>query len=441
MSSEGAEILFKLLAVLALVLLNGFFVAAEFSLVTVRRTRINQLVAEGNVLARTVHKAVKDPDNFIAATQLGITMASLGLGWIGEPAVAQLLEPWFSFLPIPLSKVGAHSVAVAVAFALITALHIVLGELAPKTIALQHSEKTALFVAKPTEAFLVVFRPFIWFLNGAGNLAVKALGLKPPSRHHLVHSEEEIMMLVQASTEAGVLEKDEQEMIHRVFAFSDLTAGQVMVPRTEIICFPMDIDREKLLEMASEKGYSRYPIYDQNPDRVVGIIHIKDLLRTAETEPFNIHEILREPLFVPESMRADVVLARMKARKKHIAMVLDEYGGTSGLITLGDLLEKILGEIQDEFVEDEVEIERFPDGTVRLSGLLLIQEINDQFGFGIVDPDNDTIGGYVLSRLGRKPRVGDHVEVDGYQFLVESLDGFRIAKLRLLKKAPDPGAA
>ena len=443
MSTENAiDIFFKLLAVLVLVGINGFFVAAEFSLVTVRRTRIDQLVAEGNLLAKTVRKATNNPDSFIAATQLGITMSSLGLGWIGEPALARLLVPWLSFLPVPLSRIGAHSIAVGIAFALITALHIILGELAPKTIALQNAEKTALFVVKPTEAFLTLFRPFIWFLNGAGNLAVKALGLKAPPRHRLVHSEEELKMLVTASTEAGVLEKDEQEMIHRVFAFSDLSAGQVMVPRTEMISFPLDIDPEELVRIAGEKGYSRYPIYDQTPDRMVGIIHLKDLLRAllmSDTKPFNIREIFKEPLFVPESMRVDDVLARMKAHKKHIAIVIDEYGGTSGLVTLGDLLEKIFGEVQDEFVEDETEIERFPDGTVRLSGLLLIQDINDRFGFHIVDPDNDTIGGYVLSQLGRRPQVGDRVEVDGYQFLVESLDGFRIAKLRVVKKTPDPG--
>lgn len=440
MMEEGVLVIFfKLLAVFVLVGLNGFFVAAEFSLVTVRRTRINQLVAEGNLLAKTVQKATLDPDSFIAATQLGITMASLGLGWIGEPAVARLLEPLLGFLPVSLSTVGAHSIAIGLGFAVITVLHITLGELAPKSIALQHTEKTSLLVARPTRAFLLIFRPFISFLNGAGNLVVKGLGLKPPGPHHMVHSEEELEMLVAASTEAGVLEKDEQEMIHRVFAFSDLSAVQVMVPRTEMIMFPVDIDPEELVRIAVEKGYSRYPIYHQTPDQVMGVVHIKDLLRLlprAEGEPFHIQEILREPLFVPESMRVDDVLARMKSHKKHIAVVIDEYGGTSGLVTLGDLIEKILGEVQDEFVEEESEIERFPDGSVRLSGLLLIQDVNEAFGFDLVDPDNDTIGGYVLSRLDRTAKVGDRIEVDGHQLLVESLDGLRVAKLRLVKKVP-----
>src|SRR5439155_19530904 len=243
-----ADILWRLAGVLALVFANGFFVAAEFSIVTVRKTRIDQLVAEGDRRARAVRRAVSDPDPYIAATQLGITMASIGLGWIGEPALASMIQPGFAFLPAPIAETTAHSIAVAIAFAIITALHIVLGELAPKTIALEHSEATALWVVNPTEIFMRVFWPFIRLLNGTGKAVVNLLGLRGPSRHALVHSEEELKMLVTASQEAGVLEEQEEQMLHRVFDFADLTAGQVLIPRTELVAVAADRPRDLLVE-------------------------------------------------------------------------------------------------------------------------------------------------------------------------------------------------
>src|SRR5437773_587559 len=279
MSHSLADILWRLAGVLTLVFANGFFVAAEFSIVTVRKTRVDQLVAEGNRGARAVRRAVSDPDPYIAATQLGITMASIGLGWIGEPALASMIQPGFAFLPAHIAETTAHSVAVAIAFAVITALHIVLGELAPKTIALEHSEATALWVVNPTELFMRVFWPFIRLLNGTGRAVVSLLGLRGPGRHALVHSEEELKMLVTASQEAGVLEEHEEQMLHRVFDFADLKAGQAMVPRTELITIASDASGDALVQQIGRGGYAMFPVYKTDMDNVVGILHAIDLLK------------------------------------------------------------------------------------------------------------------------------------------------------------------
>ena len=263
MELSVTDILWRLAAVLVLVFANGFFVAAEFAIVSVRKTRVDQLIAEGHRGARVVRRAVTDPDSYIAATQLGITMASLGLGWIGEPALASMIEPAFRFLPIPLAVTTSHSIAVAIAFAIVTALHIVFGELAPKTIALERAEATALVVVKPTEIFMKVFWPFIRVLNGAGQAVVRMLGLRSKGGHAMVHSEEELKMLVTASQEAGVLEEDEEQMLHRVFGFGDLTAGQIMTPRTEIVAVAADAPKD-----APHRGVRRRP-----PHAAAGLPH------------------------------------------------------------------------------------------------------------------------------------------------------------------------
>src|SRR4051794_902896 len=275
---DVSHLLLGLLAIMTLVMANGFFVAAEFALVTVRRTRIDQLIAEGSATARVVRRALSDPDSYIAATQLGITMTSLGLGWIGEPALASVIEPAFGVLGARVGLATAHSVAFTIAFAAITALHIVLGELAPKTVALQHPERTSLIVARPTELFMRVFWPFIRLLNGMGRTVVKAFGLRGPSGHSLVHSEEELKMLVTASQEAGVIEEDEEQMLHRVFGFADLTAGQVMVPRTEMVAVAADGPIEAVLQAVARGAHDRYPVYRNDLDNIMGILHLADLV-------------------------------------------------------------------------------------------------------------------------------------------------------------------
>jgi CBS domain containing-hemolysin-like protein len=425
MEHSLSEILWRLAAVLALVFANGFFVAAEFAIVTVRKTRIDQLIAEGNKRARAVRRAVTDPDSYIAATQLGITMASLGLGWIGEPAIADMVHPALVALPTPLAEATAHSIAVAIAFAIVTALHITLGELAPKTIALERSESTALLVVKPTELFMRGFWPFIRLLNGMGRGVVKGLGLHGSGGHAMVHSEEELKMLVTASQEAGVLEEDEEQMLHRVFDFADLTAGQVMVPRTELVTVDATTSGEALLAAIGRGGYPTLPVYREDPGNIIGMLHAVDVVKAvaAGQRDISAGALARETLNVPETMAADDLLASLRQRGVREAIVIDEYGGTAGLVTFEWLMERIVGAAGtgQTTVHD--------DGSADVDGLTLVTDVNEQFGLKIDESTYTTLGGYVLGRIGRRARLGDMIEVEGRRMRVVALDGLRVAKV------------
>lgn len=430
----------QLLAVAALVFANGFFVASEFALVSVRRSRIDQLVAEGVGAAKVVQRTLNRLDGAIAATQLGITMSSLALGWIGEAAVAHLVEPLFAFLPGILPMVSAHALAVAVAFSTITALHIVLGELAPKTLALQRSERTALTVARPLEVFYTIFRPAIAVLNGAGNWVVRRLGLRPASGHELVHSVEELEILIESSKRAGVLNEEEARLLGRVFDFSERPAHRIMTPRTEIIAAPDTVTLPQLLAIAREQNVSRVPIYHGTIDNIVGMVLLKDLFRAlpeprnGAVPPFDIHEIMRPVLLVPETISIDELLKRMREQKLHLAILLDEFGGTAGLVTMEDIIEEIFGEIRDESDIDETEEEIVTtEHGALIDGHTDIQDVNERFGLALDDSEYDTIGGYVFGALGRAPRVGDQVDVGGYRFEVVALDGMRISHVRLTR--------
>lgn len=420
-----------LLAVMALVFANGFFVAAEFALVTVRKTRIDQLIAEGHRGARTVRRALNDPDSYIAATQLGITMASLGLGWIGEPALAKLFEPVFALFGERLAVGMAHTISVILSFGIITALHIVLGELAPKTLALQRSETVSLLVARPTELFMRAFWAPISLLNGLGNMVVRSFGLEPPSGHSLVHSEEELKMLVTASQEAGVLEEEEEQMLHRVFGFSDLTAGQVMVPRTEMVAVPIETPIAEVAEIAARDGHARLPVYRQRIDDIAGILWVTDLLPVLARgqSPADLSSLVREAVTVPETMTADDVLSEMHQRRAGMAIVIDEFGGTAGLVTFAGLMERIVGGPRDG-----ARITVLADGSALVDGLSLVADVNAQFGLHIDEESYNTLGGYVLGRLGRRARVGDRLDVEGRTLRVEALDGLRVARVYLSKE-------
>jgi len=437
--SSYYDVPLRLGAVLLLVAANGFFVAAEFALVTVRKTRVDQLIAEGNRRARLLRQAVTDPDSYIAATQLGITMASLALGWVGEAAIAEWLEPLFASLPAPWAAASAHSVAVTIAFAFITALHIVFGELAPKTIALQHSERTALVVTAPIHLFKVAFWPFIALLNGMGRRAVGVLGLKAPSGHSMVHSEEELKMLVTASQEAGVLEEDEEQMLHRVFGFGDLTAGHVMVPRTEMSGISADATLDEVIDLLSRQPHSWLPVYREGVDDIVGFLHVEDLFRALRQPPgaFKIADHLREALTVPETLTADEVLEEMKRHRTLHAIVIDEYGGTAGLVTFNGLMERIVGEVGSEFSQPGTRISVLPDGSALIDGLALTADVNEQFGLHIDETVYTTVGGFVLGCLGRRARLGERVELEGRTLRVEALDHLRVARVFL--SAPKSG--
>ncbi len=436
---SGLDIFFRLLAVLLLVGANGFFVASEFALVTVRRTRIKELERKGRPMARTVREALDDIDTYIAATQLGITMASIGLGWIGEPALAGLIEPLLGWLPATWSWLTAHAVAVAVAFAIITGLHIVLGELAPKTIAIQRPEKTSLYVALPTRWFLKLFKPFIVFLNGVGLLVVRAFGFRPVAAgHHVVHSEEELKMIVSASTEAGVLEPQEEELIHRVFQFADLTANRLMVPRTEVIGLQLAAPRPKVEAILKEHGFTRYPVYDGSLDNIVGIVNVKDLLPLLAKEgaTLDLRRVLRPPVVLPESIRVFQLLADMQADRRHIVVLIDEFGGTAGIVTLRDVMERIVGEVRSEEETDWPDVEEIEPGQALVDGLMLIPDFNERFSLTLDEEEYHTIGGYVFGELGRRPEIGDVTDAPGCRLTVEALDGMRVSRLRVFIEEP-----
>ena len=425
-----------LVLVVILVLINGFFVAAEFSLVSVRKTRIAERVARGDTGAKAVQKAIQDPDRFIAATQLGITLASLGLGWIGEPALSHLIEPLFEWLPGEIGGVAAHIAAAGIlAFVLITGMHVIVGELMPKSIALQQAERTALLVARPTLWVEHLFRPFIWALNGTGNFLLRLLGFNRASEKEHLHSVEELKMLVDASEEGGVLEAQESEMIRAVFDVGEMKAHQMMVPRTEMITLAVDTPIGEVCDFAAKYQHSRYPIYENDFDHIVGILHVKDLvpaMRLPPDQQSTLRRLMREPLAVPDTIGVNDLLTRFRQRKQHMAILLDEYGGTAGIVTLQDIMDELVGEVADVFGPDEPEVQRLPDGRVRLDGLMLLTDFNDLFALDLKDPNYETIAGYMLGRLDRIPKVGDEVDipVNDHETLclrVDVMDGKRIA--------------
>ena len=431
--------LWQLFFVALLIAANGFFVAAEFALVTVRRTRVEQLVSEGSRAARSVKTALDNIDRYIAAAQLGITMASLALGWVAEPALAHLVEPLFFWLPGVLPQLSAHAAAITIAFALITLLHIILGEQVPKMAALQRAEAAALLVARPLGFFLWLFGPFIQLLSWITSWLIRALGLQPTSVHELAHSEEELQMLVKASHESGILQESEEEMLYKVFAFADKEAHQVMVPRTEIVAVPAEMTLREFVDfIAEEHLHTRFPVYEGTPDSIVGIVHLKDGIVAAATGELDqqVRSVMRPVLVVPETIHIDELLKQLRRRRMHMAVLVDEYGGTAGLATMEDLLEEIVGEIRDEFDEEEPGLADRHDGTWSVDGMMSIDEFNARFGQGIQDENYDTIAGYVLGQLGRVAEVGDEVSIDGLVLRVEEMDGLRIASLRVM---PAPG--
>jgi len=430
----------NLLLVAFLVFANGFFVASEFALVAVRKSRIEAQAADGNRAAVRLLDMLEHLNAYISATQLGITLASLGLGWIGEPALSHLLEPLFAWLPGEVGGVAAHVAAgSALAFVLITSMHVIIGELMPKSIALQNPERAALLVARPTLWAEQIFRPFIWALNGTGNLLLRVLGFQRSAEHEKLHSVEELKMLVDASQEGGVIQPTESQMLHAVFDFREMLARQVMVPRTEMITIEVDEPWNTAIDLVVQHHITKFPVYEHDLDHMVGILHVKDLVRVmrlpASSRPA-LRDLMREPLFVPDTVRVDALLTRFRQRKQHMAILLDEYGGTAGLVTLQDLLEEIVGEVADAFEPEDPSVQRLPDGTVRLNGLMLVEDFNDTFGLNLSDPNYETIAGYVMGRLDRIPKIGDEVDVPltEHEFLrlrVEQMDGKRIARLVL----------
>jgi CBS domain containing-hemolysin-like protein len=435
-----------LLAVLVLVAMNGFFVAAEFSLVGARRTRIAQLVDEGHRGAKSAQKAMEHLDSYIAATQLGITLASLALGWVGEPAVGHLFEPFLhAIIPGDALETVSRGISAAIAFGIVTLLHIILGELVPKSIALQRPESTSMLVARPVTWFLRVFRPIIRLMNGTGNTIVRWLGFEPAGDHSAVHSAEELEMLVHSSREAGLIQESEEKLLRRVFDFSDIQAQEIMQPRVEVDAIAVDDPLSEVLEHTADNHHSRYPVYQESIDNVVGILLTKDLLDMFIRQPdllmhrdapFDLKSILRTPLFVPGTLSVDKLLERMQQSKTHLAIVIDEYGGMAGVATMEDIIEQLVGEVRDEFDEEETN-PILSDGDVFVvDGLVSLNEVIERFGDPGSEPESTTIGGYVAERLNRIPTVRDKIIFGDYDLRVDEMDGMRVAKVRFIKHTP-----
>ena len=342
------ESLWRLVAVALLVGANGFFVAAEFALVTVRRTRIEQLAAEGNSKAKIIRTALGHLDRYIAGTQVGITLASLALGWIGEPALASLISPVFQALGPSVSVAAAHTAAMVVAFFLITFLHVILGELVPKSVALQKPEATTMALARPLAVTVTLFQPLIWSLNGLGNLLLGAIGLKAATGQEAVHSTQELEFLVRESHKAGVLDDLEKRMLQRTFRFSETLVVEVMVPRSDIIALDLSQPLETLLDQASETSRTRLPAFERSIDEIVGILYLQDLFRMARRQETDLRPLLRAPLYVPETIHLDDMIERFRKHNTQLAVIVDEHGGTAGIVTLEDIFEAVFGQIQDQ---------------------------------------------------------------------------------------------
>lgn len=429
----------KIFAALFLVLMNAVFVAAEFAFVKVRSTRVDQLVQQGKVSSGLVREATQKLDSYLSVSQLGITISSLGLGWIGEPAVASVIEPILK--PLGLSDNSIHLTALILGFLTITFLHVVFGELAPKTVAIQRPEGTSLALAPLMKGFYYLFLPGIIVFNGTANAVVKLFGLRPVSESEAAYSSEELRMIISASTRQGILEATEEDMLEGVFELGDTVAREIMVPRPDVVSLPADMSLKKIASVAAAGNYTRYPVFEgDEPDRIIGMVHVKDILRSIESEEgFNstditARDLIRDVLTVPENRRIDDILTDFQRRKLQMAIVIDEWGSFEGLITIEDILEEIVGEILDEFDGEEPAIKEVEDGTYSIDGRIPIQVVNETLNSSFQSEDFETIGGLVLGMLGRAPEVGDEVQVGGHTLRVESVDGPRIAHVVARRK-------
>ena len=431
----GGSIAGRMAVVLVLVLVNAFFVASEFALVAVRRTRIEEMAAAGDKRARTVQGALEHLDRYIAGTQLGITIASLGLGWVGEPAVAGILDRILEVFGISAPPAGVHTAAsFVVGFLILTFLHIVLGELAPKSVALVRPESVSRIVATPLILFSRVMSPLIWVCNGAANALLKLLGISRASDMQ-GHSPDELRLLVMQARAQGRLNESDTAMLAGVFDFHHKKARDVMRPRTEVVALDIDSTEDEVWRVVKEERYSRYPIIRETIDDVIGVFLAKDLWLRDETKPFLLKDLTRECLYVPDSRAAERVLDDLRKTRAHMAVVLDEYGGTAGIITMEDLIEEVIGDISDEYdFAARTSIEA--DGVLELDGTMSLIDVRSDHRVQIPEGDWTTLAGYAFAKLGRLPRMGDRVPVPGGELEVIAMDGRRIAALRVHRAVP-----
>ncbi|MEK4799538.1 MULTISPECIES: hemolysin family protein [Thermoactinomyces] len=417
------SIILKLILVLFLVFLNGFFVAAEFAIVKVRATQLANMKGRR---AQVAKKVVKNLDAYLSGTQLGITLASLGLGWVGEPAIARMIEPVLAYFGMPGWVI--HTISAVIGFLIITFLHIVLGEMAPKSLAIRQSEQTTLWTATPLNWFYNLFKPFIFILNSSANLALKIIGVDGKADQQ-AHTEEEIRMLIAQSHKSGVIDKTELTLFDNVFDFTERIAREVMVPRVKMVCLFEGNSFEENFEIIKENHHTRFPVCGQDKDDIKGIVHIRDIYKyIAEGEKPDISQIIRPVVVVPETMELKDIFHNLQKNRVEMAIVVDEYGGTSGLLTTEDIIEEIFGEIQDEFDNELPLIQKVGEDTL-IDASLLIEDVNEHFNISIEDPDNDTIGGWLFSELDKVPEEGDQVSFDKWVFTVKEMDQLRISRI------------
>lgn len=418
--------------VLFLVLLNGFFVAAEFALVKVRQSRLTQLTNEGNVRAKYALKVNRKLDVYLSATQLGITLASLGLGWTGEPAIADLIV-------IPLlhqygvtNETTIHTISYIIAFSAITFLHIVLGELAPKSLAIQKSESVSLWLSLPLLLFYRLFLPVIWLLNNAANLLLRMIGVKPASEHDAAHTEEEIRILMNESAKSGIIDKEEMTLFDNVFEFSERVAREVMLPRTDMDCMFANLPFDENMKLAYRVKHTRYPVGVEDKDQIIGFVHITDVLTADPDEEQDLRAYLRPILSVPESMEISRVLKLMQRHKSQLAIVIDEYGGTAGMLTAEMILEEIVGEMQDEFDDEPPAVELQGD-VYSVDGRMLIEEIDDLLGVEIEEEEVDSIGGWLFKSLDGNVAEGRKIVEQGYVFEIAEVERLRVQRVHIYR--------
>ncbi|HVH51759.1 MAG TPA: hemolysin family protein [Gaiellaceae bacterium] len=411
----------ELVGVGVLILLNAFFVAAEYGLVTARRTRIVELHHQGNRRARDVLRITGDPPRFIAAMQLGVTLTSLGIGALGEHALVKAFDPAMATI-----------IAILLAYLILTFAHVVVGELVPKGVALRHSEGTALWVSAPVRAFFTVFEPIIWALRVTSDGLLRLFGVEPPGAERDVLSEAELRMLVSRSTQQGEIEEEEQEMIDKVFVFGDKDAASVMVARPDVVALSVDMPPEDAVAAVLDSPYTRYPVYRETLDDIAGVLHVRDLFAAMHErglDELHLDQLLRPAYIVPETKDLASLLQDFRRTSNHFAIVVDEYGAMVGICTLEDLIEEIVGEIEDEFDVAEEPIVQVDEDTYRVDGMFPIEEFNERFGTDLPDEDYHTVAGFVFGQLGRAPEPGDDVPHDGLRFDVLEVEGNRIERL------------
>jgi magnesium and cobalt exporter, CNNM family len=411
----------ELFGVAVLILLNAFFVAAEYGLVTARRTRIIELQHQGNRRARDVLRITADPGRFIAAMQLGVTLTSLGIGALGEATLSREFDKWMS-----------TALAIVIAYAILSFFHVVFGELVPKSTALAHAEGTALWVSAPVRAFFAVFRPVIWFLRWTTELILGRFGLEPPGAEREVHSEAELRMLVSRSTQQGQIEEGEREMIDKVFVFGDKDVADVMVPKPDVAAVSIDLRPEEALAVVLDSPFTRYPVYRESLDDIAGVLHVRDLFSAIHDRGLadvDLEGLLRPAYVVPETKDLASLLQEFRRANTHFAVVIDEYGAMVGIATLEDLLEEIVGEIEDEFDVPDEPVEQIGEDSYRIDGMFTIDDFNERFGTDLPSEDFHTLGGFVFGQLGRAPEPSDDVSYDGMRFDVLEVDGNRIERI------------